>query len=116
MEHGACLGLCADGLTLYAFGGCDGETDLDDLWALELLPTDTAEPAEDAGSTSKRPAAHHALPQARRGDAPFNPQIFKARQARACAVLHATPGFGNKEGTSIHDLVSQAWRLRCDVR
>ena len=92
---------------LYAFGGFDGDRDLNDLWALELLPA-------AASAAAPRPTAHatHCL---RRG-APFNVDVFKARQQRAAHVLHATPSFENKDGTSIHMLVSQAWRLRRDAR
>eukprot|EP00966_Prymnesium_polylepis_P151671 3504119-Prymnesium_polylepis.1 len=46
----ACLGLCSSGLSVYAFGGFDGETDLNDLWALELLPT-------NGGTATSRPMA-----------------------------------------------------------
>ena len=89
----ACLGLCADGLSIYAFGGFDGEHDLNDLWRLDLLP----------------PAAPRSKPS---GAAAFDASVFKARQARACEVLHATAGAAghNSIGMPIHYLVGMAAR------
>ena len=88
----ACLGLCADGLRIYLYGGFDGETDLNDLWTLDLAP-------QAAGAaTGTKPA--------------FNADVFKARQKRASAVLHATPGAAghNSIGMPIHVLVGLAAR------
>ena len=103
----ACLGLCADGLTIYAFGGFDGDADLNDLWALDLLHTaDGAAPCNPSARKTANGIPGHAL---------FDAAIFKARQSRACAVLHATPTFDDPSGTSIHTLVSQAWQMRRHV-
>ena len=79
----ACFGLCASGLTVYVFGGFDGDRDLNDLWTLELRPSNAR--AET-----------------------FNVEAFKARQARACAVLHATPSADNRVGMPLHILVRKA--------
>ena len=64
---------------------CVWHRDVNDLWCLELLP-------------ARRPASAQQ-------EEPFNVDIFKARQARACAVIHATPTPENKSGKSLHDLV-----------
>ena len=89
----ACLGLCADGLSIYAFGGFDGEHDLNDLWRLDLMP----------------PAAPRSKPS---GAATFDASLFKVRQARACEVLHGTAGAAghNSIGLPIHYLVGKAAR------
>ena len=86
----ACLGLCADGLTLHCFGGFDGEADLNDLWSLNLHPP--------------RPGGEQ------RGR--FDASLFKVRQAAASKVLHATPcAYGNNSITPhIHVLVGLAAR------
>ena len=34
----ACLCMCADGMRVYIYGGFDGETDLCDLWGIDLQP------------------------------------------------------------------------------
>ena len=73
----ACLGLCADGLSLYLFGGFDGEADLSDLWTLDLQPAATGAKRGGTSSTGAMQA--------------FDIDLFKARQARASAVLHGTP-------------------------
>ena len=39
----ACLSLCAGGLRICIFGGFDGDSDLSDLWTLDLEPRDLAE-------------------------------------------------------------------------
>ena len=75
--------MCASGLTVYVFGGFDGDRDLNDLWTLELRPSNAR--AET-----------------------FNVEAFKARQARACAVLHATPSADNRVGMPLHILVRKA--------
>lgn len=92
----ACLGLCADGLSLHLFGGFDGEADLDDLWTLDLQPP-------TAGSKASSSAAAAGA---------FDVDVFKARQARASAVLHGTPGAAghNSIGMPIHVLVGLAAR------
>jgi hypothetical protein len=84
----ACLGLCADGLSLHLFGGFDGESDLNDLWTLPLQPPSRAKSSA------------------------FDIERFKARQARASAVLHATPAAAghNSIGMPIHVLVGLAAR------
>ena len=109
----ACLGLCVDGLTVYVCGGFDGEQDLNDLWSLELLPRrggDQPEEARPHGSRphGSRPTAHATRHAAGQDDA-FNVDAFKARQARASAVLHATPTANDVTGTPIHLLVYDAW-------
>ena len=88
----ACLGLCADGLSLHLFGGFDGEADLSDLWTLDLQPTTSG------GNSSAIKT--------------FDADAFKARQARACSVLHMTPGAAghNSIGMPIHVLVGLAAR------
>ena len=88
----ACLGLCADGLALHLFGGFDGEADLDDLWTLDLQPPSSGGASSTAGA--------------------FDVDVFKARQARATAVLHATAGAAghNSIGMPIHVLVGMAAR------
>ena len=75
--------------------------DLNDLWSLELLPTNAGSAASGAGA-NRRTAA----PCTR--DEAFNVEVFKARQARACAVIRATPTADNKNGISLHDLVRMA--------
>ena len=57
----ACLGLCADGLRIYVYGGFDGEADLSDLWELNL------EPQGNTGPDGKNA---------------FNADAFKARRKR----------------------------------
>ena len=108
--------MCVGGLTTYIFGGFDGDTDLNDLWELQMLQgsEELELELEDAAPPPARRTAHaaHCL---RRG-VPFDVDVFKARQRRAANVLHATPSFANADGTSVHNLVSQAWRLRRDVR
>ena len=93
----ACLGLCADGLNIYAFGGFDGEHDLNDLWRLELMP----------------PAAPRSKPS---GAETFDASVFKVRQARACEVLHSTVGAAghNSIGMPIHYLVGSHFLARGD--
>lgn len=95
----ACLGLCSDGLSLHLFGGFDGETDLNDLWTLDLQP-----PA--ARGASSPPSSSLASSPA------FDIDVFKARQARASAVLHATPAAAghNSIGVPLHVLVGLAAR------
>lgn len=84
----ACLGLCADGLSLHLFGGFDGECDLSDLWTLDLQRTTTR--------SSLRPAA----------TSTFDIDAFKARQARASAVLHGT------QAASVHTSSAGTLHLR----
>ena len=90
----ACLALCAEGLQIHLFGGFDGEADLNDLWTLDLRPPPQASPSRAAGAPA------------------FDVDVFKARQARASAVLHGTPGAAghNSIGMPIHVLVGLAAR------
>ena len=73
---------------------CVWHRDVNDLWSLELLP---ARPAPAASRSKAQVDAQQKQV--------FNVDVFKARQARACAVLHATPTAENKSGKSLHDLV-----------
>ena len=73
--------------------------DVNDLWSLELLPARAA-----SQSSRRQPHVGSPAPDALQEEA-FNVDVFKARQARACAVIHATPSAENKSGMSLHDLV-----------
>ena len=92
----ACVGLCADGLGAYLFGGFDGEADTSDLWCLSLLP----------------PAFREASPIALHSD--FESAEFKARQARQASVIHATPGASGH--STLHGRVMRAARAEAHAR
>lgn len=105
----ACLGLCADGLKVYAFGGFDGESDLHDLWCLDLSPSPPAATAAGAGAGAAG-AATAATAGAAAGPPEFDADLFKARRAHATAVLHSTAAAAghNSIGLPIHYLVGAA--------
>lgn len=97
----ACLGLCASGHTICMFGGFDGERDLNDLWTLELLPT-------SAGAAASSSAAPELRRRDQKAAEALDVEAFKARQARACAVIHSTPTADTKTGMPLHILVRLA--------
>ena len=93
----ACLSLCTTGLRAYLFGGFDGESDLNDLWTLDIRPPAVCAAAAAAATAA---AATSATQAALEGTTPaFHAELFKARQARASAVLHATPGVRGRADT-----------------
>ena len=109
----ACLGLCADGLRVYLFGGFDGEADLDDLWCLSLLPRGfRAQPSATAANHAAGLA--NAAPWPGRSPAEMaqalkTAQEIKERHGRAARrVLHPTSGAARHNFTPIHVLVGRA--------
>ena len=92
----ACLCMCADGMRVYIYGGFDGETDLCDLWGLDLQPAPARghalrppgrSGAVVGGTTSGTMCGTAAPP-----GAPFDVGLFKERQARATAALNQSAG------------------------
>ena len=115
----ACLCMCADGMRVYIYGGFDGETDLCDLWGLDLQPA----PARDSGHALRPPdrggaVVGGATSGTMRGTAaptgaPFDVGLFKERQARATAALNQSAGAArspSSAGTPLHVLVGLAAR------
>jgi hypothetical protein len=110
--------MCADGMRVYIYGGFDGETDLCDLWGLDLQPA----PARDSGHALRPPdrggaVVGGATSGTMRGTAaptgaPFDVGLFKERQARATAALNQSAGARNPSsaGTPLHVLVGLAAR------
>ena len=110
----ACLGLCADGAMAYLFGGFDGNEDLNDLWALDLASASKGFPGGNAAAAANGTTVGGAAARSgRSGRDAFDADIFKVRQARASAVLHATPGAAghNSIGMPIHVLVGMAAKM-----
>jgi len=115
----ACLCMCADGMRVYIYGGFDGETDLCDLWGLDLQPA----PARDSGHALCPPDRSGAVVggttsgtmrgTAASTGAPFDVGLFKERQARATAALNQSAGAArspSSAGTPLHVLVGLAAR------
>jgi hypothetical protein len=85
-------------MRVYIYGGFDGETDLCDLWGLDLQPA----PARDSGHALRPPDRSGAVvggatSSTMRGTAaptgaPFDVGLFKERQARATAALNQSAG------------------------
>jgi hypothetical protein len=85
-------------MRVYIYGGFDGETDLCDLWGLDLQPA----PARDSGHALRPPdrggaVVGGATSSTMRGTAaptgaPFDVGLFKERQARATAALNQSAG------------------------
>lgn len=123
----ACLGMCADGLRVYTFGGFDGEQDLDDLWCLSLLPPGlaTAAPLNSSLRAGSRSATGHGpllssaaaaasvwpgRTQEEMAGALEAADEIKRRRSHQANVLHATPGANGANFIPIHVLVGQAAR------
>jgi hypothetical protein len=111
--------MCADGMRVYIYGGFDGETDLCDLWGLDLQPA----PARDSGHALRPPDRGGAVvggttSSTMRGTAaptgaPFDVGLFKERQARATAALNQSAGAArspSSAGVPLHVLVGLAAR------
>ena len=108
----ACLGLCADGLRVYSFGGFDGEHDLDDLWCLSLLPPAFSIAKPDTPGGSATASAGDSASAGRYGRTPEEmakaieeADKIKARRAAQATVIHQTP---SKTVLPIHLRVFQA--------
>ena len=106
----ACLGMCADGLRVFGYGGFDGETDLSDLWCLSLLPPNvshTARASASSAATSAGVAASSSWP-GRTEEEQVSVEEIKRRRSHQANVLHATPGANGANFIPIHVLVGQA--------
>ena len=104
----ACLGLCADGLRAYAFGGFDGEQDLDDLWCLSLLPAAFSATGSRGGVDEKKPVGRYGRTPEEMQSAIDKANEIKALRAAQATVLHATPGANGNNFIPIHIQVYQA--------
>ena len=106
-------------MRVYIYGGFDGETDLCDLWGLDLQPA----PARDSGHALRPPDRSGAVvggttSSTMRGTAaptgaPFDVGLFKERQARATAALNQSAGAArspSSAGVPLHVLVGLAAR------
>ena len=113
----ACLCMCADGMRVYIYGGFDGETDLCDLWGIDLQPAPARghalRPPGRSGAVVGGTTSGTMCGTAAPTGAPFDVGLFKERQARATAALNQSAGAArnpSSAGVPLHVLVGLAAR------
>ena len=104
-------------MRVYIYGGFDGETDLCDLWGLDLQPAPARghalRPPGRSGAVVGGTTSGTMCGTAAPTGAPFDVGLFKERQARATAALNQSAGAArnpSSAGVPLHVLVGLAAR------